>query len=186
MTSSAAIEKQYKIKSTLGEGAFGTVCLAVRNRDQKEVSKHCNRRTEARACFAKSSRHSNALGIDNKQRFLLMIHHSRCFFSRILITQFAIKKTKEPVKDWRLEREVMATRQIGVHPNIVKALEVHYDTKLQSVNIVFEYMNAGCLHQLIESHLVKKQFVEEHFIQSIMYQMLEGIEHCHRSGWMHR
>jgi serine/threonine protein kinase len=96
---------------------------------------------------------------------------------------------KETFKDFdtvSLQREVLAARLIPPHKNIVQAFEVHFTSATQQMSLVFEYMNYGSLHDLVEKHIGESKWMPECIIQSVLHQTLRGLEHCHGLGsWIH-
>lgn len=103
------------------------------------------------------------------------------------------RETNEMIalKRIRLEQEdegvpSTAIREISIlkelqHPNIVRFMDVvHSDNKLF---LVFEYLDQD-LKRFMDS--VRTPSLDPTLIQSYLYQLLNGIEHCHRHRVLHR
>ncbi|GAB0492661.1 hypothetical protein MMPV_003929 [Pyropia vietnamensis] len=103
------------------------------------------------------------------------------------------RETNEMIalKRIRLEQEdegvpSTAIREISIlkelqHPNIVRFMDVvHSDNKLF---LVFEYLDQD-LKRFMDS--VRTPSLDPTLIQSYLFQLLNGIEHCHRHRVLHR
>jgi len=103
------------------------------------------------------------------------------------------RETNEMIalKRIRLEQEdegvpSTAIREISIlkelqHPNIVRFMDVvHSDNKLF---LVFEYLDQD-LKRFMDS--VRTPSLDPALIQSYLFQLLNGIEHCHRHRVLHR
>lgn len=103
------------------------------------------------------------------------------------------RETNEMIalKRIRLEQEdegvpSTAIREISIlkelqHPNIVRFMDVvHSDNKLF---LVFEYLDQD-LKRFMDS--VRAPSLDPTLIQSYLFQLLNGIEHCHRHRVLHR
>lgn len=115
---------------------------------------------------------------------------------------FQVYKARDPanelvaLKKVRLEHEkegfpISAVREIKIlrqlhHKNIVNLREVVSDkqnaTKFRNFYLVFEWMDHD-LMGLLESGLV--DFTEENNA-SIMRQLLDGLNYCHKKNFLHR
>eukprot|EP00168_Porphyra_purpurea_P000635 TRINITY_DN1072_c0_g1_i8.p2 TRINITY_DN1072_c0_g1~~TRINITY_DN1072_c0_g1_i8.p2 ORF type:complete len:206 (+),score=52.68 TRINITY_DN1072_c0_g1_i8:772-1389(+) len=103
------------------------------------------------------------------------------------------RETNEMIalKRIRLEQEdegvpSTAIREISIlkelqHPNIVRFMDVvHSDNKLF---LVFEYLDQD-LKRFMDS--VRTPSLDPTLIQSYLFQLLNGIDHCHRHRVLHR
>lgn len=103
--------------------------------------------------------------------------------------KFAIKRMKDSFEGWdevRLQRELLAAKMLPVHTNVVQTYEVHYDDRTQVMHLVFEYMDGGSLYDLLLKQISTGILIEESEIQSLLRQILQGVNHCHSHGIMHR
>jgi len=104
-----------------------------------------------------------------------------------------MKKTGEIValKKIRLESEdegtpSTAVREISIlkqlqHPNIVQLYDVvHTET---SLTLIFEYMDQDLKNYL---DACGDKGIDEYTIKSFLYQLLQGIAHCHQQRVLHR
>ncbi|XP_015582032.2 serine/threonine-protein kinase MHK isoform X2 [Ricinus communis] len=94
----------------------------------------------------------------------------------------AVKKMKRKFYFWEEcmnLREVKALRKLN-HPNIIKLKEVVRENN--ELFFIFEYMEYN-LYQIMRER--ERPFTEEE-IRSFMSQMLQGLAHMHRNGYLHR
>jgi len=77
-------------------------------------------------------------------------------------------------------REVSILKQLQ-HPNIVQLYEViHTET---SLTLVFEYLDQDLKNYL---DACGDKGIDEYTIKSFLYQLLQGIAHCHKNHILHR
>eukprot|EP00918_Siedleckia_nematoides_P086190 GHVU01189742.1.p1 GENE.GHVU01189742.1~~GHVU01189742.1.p1 ORF type:complete len:142 (-),score=27.15 GHVU01189742.1:421-846(-) len=81
---------------------------------------------------------------------------------------------------WAMDREIELLLALAKHKNVVDVIEAieHGGKKY----VVFEYIPANFL-QLIESH---PHGLPEELIRYLLWQLAQGIVHCHRNGVLHR
>ncbi|PKC17889.1 Pkinase-domain-containing protein, partial [Rhizophagus irregularis] len=98
----------------------------------------------------------------------------------------AIKKMKKKFSSWDKVcelREFKALRTLPSHPSIISLLEAFLIPQTRELYFVFEYME-GNLYQLIKDRRGKK--LNEKIVQSIIFQILEGLYFIHSYGIFHR
>ncbi|CAG8495145.1 3481_t:CDS:2, partial [Paraglomus occultum] len=77
----------------------------------------------------------------------------------------------------------MSLRLLPTHSQVICLLEAFLLPQTRDLHFVFEYME-GNLYQLIKDRKGKK--LGQRNVQSIMYQMLQGVYHIHSHGLFHR
>jgi cyclin-dependent kinase-like len=95
----------------------------------------------------------------------------------------AIKRFTDSDEDPNIRK--MCTRELGMlkklrHGNLVNLLEVFRRRK--RLHLVFEY----CDHTLLNELETHKRGMAEGDIQRISWQILQGVDYCHRNGVIHR
>lgn len=88
-------------------------------------------------------------------------------------------------------REIQVLAGLTVHPNIVRLFDAIYSTKGECC-LVYEYCNMGSL----ETHLEKlrlesagtqdRPLLPDERIRSILSDALQGLQHIHANGFIHR
>ncbi|KAL0286378.1 UNVERIFIED_CONTAM: Serine/threonine-protein kinase MHK [Sesamum angustifolium] len=94
----------------------------------------------------------------------------------------AVKKLKRKFYHWEEcinLREVKSLRKLN-HPNVIKLLEIVQETN--ELFFIFEYMDHN-LYQIMKDR--QESFSEEE-IRGLMYQVLQGLAHVHKHGYIHR
>ncbi|KAL0218206.1 hypothetical protein RCL1_009054 [Eukaryota sp. TZLM3-RCL] len=94
----------------------------------------------------------------------------------------AIKRMKAKFYSWNEctnLREVKSLMKLN-HPNIVKLKEVIRQN--DELYMIFEFMEYN-LYQLLKN---RDKPLPESKIRNIMYQVLQGLAHCHKHGFFHR
>ena len=128
--------------------------------------------------------------------FLTSYYASDCFVLSIIdYLQDAIKTLKRNYSTWEeciSLREIRSLRSISKHPNIVQIKELIREDD-SHLHFVFEYMPDGNLFHLIKSCAENKTNLKRHpyeisleKIQSIVLQVLKGLDHIHSFGFIHR
>eukprot|EP00050_Salpingoeca_kvevrii_P019636 m.88539 g.88539 ORF g.88539 m.88539 type:complete len:473 (-) comp8507_c1_seq1:68-1486(-) len=79
-------------------------------------------------------------------------------------------------------REVQALRRLNPHPNIIKLVEVVFDPKNKTLDLVCELMEMN-MYERIKG---RKHHLPESLVQSYMYQLCKSLDHMHRNGIFHR
>ena len=105
---------------------------------------------------------------------------SRCRHTDQIV---AIKRFKENASDERVRKPAMREQkllQLLKHPNIINMHEAfsHKD----KLYIVFDYVKGTLLDKLLES----PKGLSKYHVKLYAYQLLCGIEFCHRNGVIHR
>ena len=80
-------------------------------------------------------------------------------------------------------REVVFLKTIPLHPNIIPALEFSFDPISKKFHICMEYMDSS-LHQFIKAR--NQQYLNTSGVQSILFQIMQGLEHIHSHHFFHR
>ncbi|KAL1565741.1 cyclin-dependent kinase [Salvia divinorum] len=94
----------------------------------------------------------------------------------------AVKKMKRKFNYWEEcvnLREVKSLRKLN-HPNIIKLLEVVQEN--DELFFIFEYME----HNLYEIMKDQRKSLREDEIRCLMAQLLQGLAHVHKHGYVHR
>ncbi|XP_041997963.1 serine/threonine-protein kinase MHK-like isoform X1 [Salvia splendens] len=94
----------------------------------------------------------------------------------------AVKKMKRKFNYWEEcvnLREVKSLRKLN-HPNIIKLLEVVQENN--ELFFIFEYME----HNLYEIMKDQRKSLREDEIRGLMAQLLQGLAHVHKHGYVHR
>ncbi|KAL2239670.1 UNVERIFIED_CONTAM: Serine/threonine-protein kinase MHK [Sesamum indicum] len=94
----------------------------------------------------------------------------------------AVKKMKRKFYHWEEcvnLREVKSLRKLN-HPNVIKLLEIVQENN--ELFFIFEYMDHN-LYQIMKDR--QESFSEEE-IRGLMYQVLQGLAHVHKHGYIHR
>lgn len=76
-------------------------------------------------------------------------------------------------------REIALLRELN-HPNVVRLLDVIHSDK--NLYLVFEYLNQDLKKLLDES----ETGLEKSLVKSYLWQLLQGIAHCHTQRVLHR
>ena len=138
--------------------------------------------------FRKFFVHSINCDIDTKYEVLEVIgqgSHSSVRRARHLGTgieravKIIVKSSVDENQTSMLINEVEALKSVD-HPNIIKIIEVIED--VSKLCIITELCSGGELFERILNH---KSF-EESTAASYMYQLLSGIIHIHKNGYIHR
>lgn len=79
-------------------------------------------------------------------------------------------------------REVQALKRLNPHPNIIKLIEVIFEPKQKTLDIVCELMDMN-LYERIRG---RKHHLPDPVIKSYMYQLCKALDHMHRNGIFHR
>lgn len=79
-------------------------------------------------------------------------------------------------------REVQALRRLNPHHNIVQLIDIVYDPKVKTLDLVFELMEMNIYEKI--KH--RKRPLAEMLVKSFMYQLLKALEHMHKNGVFHR
>ncbi|RIA93175.1 kinase-like domain-containing protein, partial [Glomus cerebriforme] len=98
----------------------------------------------------------------------------------------AIKRMKKKFSSWDKVcelREFKALRTLPSQPSIVSLLEAFLTPQTRELYFVFEYME-GNLYQLIKDR--RGKMLKEKIVQSITFQILEGLYFIHSYGIFHR
>lgn len=98
--------------------------------------------------------------------------------STLTKSNVAIKILK-PVRQKKINREILVLKHLLNHPNVVKMIDVVKDGDSQSHSIIFEYIEHRET-RLLFSELSKKEFV------FYARQVLLGLEFAHSKGIIHR
>ncbi|KAL3850433.1 hypothetical protein ACJIZ3_012315 [Penstemon smallii] len=94
----------------------------------------------------------------------------------------AVKRIKRKFYSWEeclSLREVKSLQKLN-HPNIIKLLEIVQENN--ELFFIFEYMEHN-LYQIMKDQ--EKSFTEEE-IRALMSQVLQGLAHVHKQGYIHR
>mmetsp|Transcript_21362 Transcript_21362/g.24280 ORF Transcript_21362/g.24280 Transcript_21362/m.24280 type:complete len:491 (-) Transcript_21362:71-1543(-) len=114
----------------------------------------------------------------------------------------AIKTMKRKYASWKeclMLRELVSLRSLPCHENIVRMKEVIRESD-SNLHFVFEYMPDGNLYQLMEQILANRYNrsidkraqpsrsleITPDRIQSIILQVMRGLDHIHSRGYIHR
>ncbi|KAK9761416.1 hypothetical protein K7432_013699 [Basidiobolus ranarum] len=95
----------------------------------------------------------------------------------------AIKKIKNHFANWKdclTLRELKVLRKLS-HPNIVRLYNAF--VRRNKLFLVFEFMDKNLYNFIQEQN---GNLIEENRIQSIMFQILNGLDYMHRKGYFHR
>ncbi|KAK4492186.1 hypothetical protein RD792_002984 [Penstemon davidsonii] len=94
----------------------------------------------------------------------------------------AVKRIRRKFYSWEeclSLREVKSLQKLN-HPNIIKLLEIVQENN--ELFFIFEYMEHN-LYQIMKDQ--EKSFTEEE-IRALMSQVLQGLAHVHKQGYIHR
>lgn len=94
-----------------------------------------------------------------------------------------MKKTFDSFSSCLELREVIFLRSLPPHPHLVPALDIFLDPYSRRLHIAMEYMD-GNLYQLMKSRDHKP--LDASSVQSILFQILAGLEHIHAREFFHR
>ncbi|KAG9302139.1 hypothetical protein G9A89_020573 [Geosiphon pyriformis] len=98
----------------------------------------------------------------------------------------AIKKMKKKFSSWEKVcelREFKSLRGLPSHPNVIGLLEAFLIPQTRELNFVFEFMEVN-LYQVIKER--KGRPFSQQVVQSIMFQVFQGVYHIHSYGLFHR
>lgn len=107
-----------------------------------------------------------ALNIDNNKYYAV---------KRIRIRQLA----KTTIGVSLLQREIGLMNKLH-HPNIIKLHEVIHVKENQSVYLVMDYADCGCLSEKIYQNLSSEE------IRTVFKQIVEGVAYLHQNGIVHQ
>lgn len=94
-----------------------------------------------------------------------------------------MKKTFDSFSSCLELREVIFLRSLPPHPHLVPALDIFLDPYSRRLHIAMEYMD-GNLYQLMKARDHKP--LDASSVQSILFQILAGLEHIHAREFFHR
>lgn len=94
-----------------------------------------------------------------------------------------MKKTFDSFSSCLELREVIFLRSLPPHPHLVPALDIFLDPYSRRLHIAMEYMD-GNLYQLMKARDHKP--LDNSSVQSILFQILAGLEHIHAREFFHR
>jgi serine/threonine protein kinase len=105
---------------------------------------------------------------------------------------YAIKKLKIHDTNYGFPitslREINLLKQISSkfpHPNIIKLHEVVVGARSESIFLVFEYCDLDLSH-LVDTMYISKEYFGECEIKTIIFQLLNAINHLHENHIVHR
>ena len=79
-------------------------------------------------------------------------------------------------------REVQALRRLGSHPNIVNMIDVIYNERNQTLDLVCELMDMNIYEKIRD----RETLLPEKLVKSYMYQLTKALDHMHRNLIFHR
>lgn len=94
-----------------------------------------------------------------------------------------MKKTFENFTQCMELREVIFLKSLPNHPHLVPAYDIFLDPLSKKLHIAMEYMD-GNLYQLMKARDHKP--LDTGSVKSILFQILEGLEHIHDHHFFHR
>jgi meiosis induction protein kinase IME2/SME1 len=94
-----------------------------------------------------------------------------------------MKKTFESFTPCMELREVVFLRNLPQHPHLVPAYDIFLDPFTKKLHICMEYMD-GNLYQLMKAR--DHKFLDNGSVKSILYQIMQGLEHIHAHHFFHR
>lgn len=94
-----------------------------------------------------------------------------------------MKKTFENFTQCMELREVIFLKSLPNHPHLVPAYDIFLDPLSKKLHIAMEYMD-GNLYQLMKARDHKP--LDSGSVKSILFQILEGLEHIHDHHFFHR
>ncbi|KAJ4314611.1 Serine/threonine protein kinase [Neodidymelliopsis sp. IMI 364377] len=100
-----------------------------------------------------------------------------------LVAIKTMKKTFDSFSSCLELREVIFLRSLPPHPHLVPALDIFLDPYSRRLHIAMEYMD-GNLYQLMKARDHKP--LDASSVQSILFQILAGLEHIHAREFFHR
>jgi protein kinase len=157
--------ERYDVKEKIGEGTFGTVYCASKKSTGDKV----------RALFWKVA----DLSVD-QILFLKLVS---------LSVQVAIKRIKQSFQEWNEAARVREFKAMLAMSHECKHIVPIYELIREEDNslyFVFEYMPDGTLNDFLSRTAQQGGVVEPSTIRSIIFQVLQGLEHIHSRGYMHR
>ncbi|EGV61749.1 Serine/threonine protein kinase [Yamadazyma tenuis] len=98
----------------------------------------------------------------------------------------AVKILKTPItsmEEYRRSKELKFILSIPSHPNLVEVYDLFIDPSSHQVNIVMECMGQTLYHLVVARGSLKFSPVT---MKSILSQVLNGIKHIHKYGFLHR
>ncbi|KAK2950075.1 putative MAPK/MAK/MRK overlapping kinase [Blattamonas nauphoetae] len=111
-----------------------------------------------------------------------VVYKARSYKTGTLVAIKEMKKVFRTSDDVENLREIQALKRLANHPNIIKLLEVIYDTKTGKLCLVMELMKCN-LFDLINQ---RKHYLSTNKVKFIIYQVLRALDHFHRNGIFHR
>ncbi|EME49926.1 hypothetical protein DOTSEDRAFT_68671 [Dothistroma septosporum NZE10] len=100
-----------------------------------------------------------------------------------LVAIKTMKKTFENFAQCMELREVIFLKSLPTHPHLVPAYDIFLDPLSKKLHIAMEYMD-GNLYQLMKARDHKP--LDSTSVKSILFQILEGLEHIHDHHFFHR
>ncbi|KJY01546.1 CMGC/RCK/MAK protein kinase [Zymoseptoria brevis] len=100
-----------------------------------------------------------------------------------LVAIKTMKKTFENFAQCMELREVIFLKTLPSHPHLVPAYDIFLDPLSKKLHIAMEHMD-GNLYQLMKARDHKP--LDESSVKSILFQILEGLEHIHDHSFFHR
>lgn len=79
-------------------------------------------------------------------------------------------------------REVQALRRLGSHANIVNMIDVIYNERNQTLDLVCELMDMNIYEKIRD----RDTLLPEKVVKSYMYQLTKALDHMHRNLIFHR
>mmetsp|Transcript_32642 Transcript_32642/g.83222 ORF Transcript_32642/g.83222 Transcript_32642/m.83222 type:complete len:652 (+) Transcript_32642:114-2069(+) len=103
--------------------------------------------------------------------------------SSLLYVLKTINKRQSQVPPAQLETEIRNLKACD-HPHIIRLFEYYED--YENIYLIMECAAGGELHQVVEEHRSKKQFVPERWVAAVMRQCLHAIAYVHSMGIIHK
>lgn len=159
------LNSRYKTVSKLGNGSFGTVCLAKSVNDLYDSTKF----KIFKSTLLQRNKDFNHENYLNKQTGVVAIK--------------TMTKKLQCLNDYTKIKEVRFILSIPYHQNLVQVYEMFIDDSQFQLHIVMECMDQN-LYQLMKSR--KRSLFSLPTLKSILSQILNGIRHIHRCDYFHR
>ena len=157
--------ERYDVKEQIGEGTFGTVHCALKKSTGDKVR----------------TLHRKVAGFNVDQSLFLKLVS--------IFLQVAIKRIKQSFQEWNEAAGVREFKAMLAMSHECKHIVPIYELIREEDNslyFVFEYMPDGTLNDFLSRIAKKGGKVEPSIIRSIVFQVLQGLEHIHSRGFMHR
>ena len=106
--------------------------------------------------------------------------YSEVFFAiNTINNEKCVVKTLKAIKNLRVKREIKILQNLFGGEHIIRLLDVVLDAELDSISLVFDYINNT-------SYKILYPILTDYDIRYYMFELLKALDFSHANGIMHR